>query len=73
MTSASAQRSPEAVQARYELEAGGLETELLWLKQIGRPYLKELNKHRKFLHELVIFICLCTSYNKFINGLCYII
>ncbi len=74
MTSASAPQGPsEAVQTRYELEAGGLETELLWLKQIGRPYLKELNNHRKFLHVLVIFICLCTSYNKFINGLCYII
>ncbi len=35
MTSASApQRPPEAVQSRYELEAGGLEAELLWLKQI---------------------------------------
>ncbi len=56
MTSASPQGPPEAVQSRYELEAGGLEAELLWLKQIGRPYLKELNKHRKFLNQLVIFL-----------------
>ncbi len=40
MTSASAQRPPEAVQTRYELEAGGLETELLLLKQIDRPNLR---------------------------------
>jgi hypothetical protein len=40
VTSASApQGPPEAVQSRYELEAGGLEAELLWLKQISRNHM----------------------------------
>ncbi len=49
MTSASApQGPPEAVQSRYELEAGGLETELLWLKHFSRPYLRNERTIRNF-------------------------